>query len=132
FVGDESVCEGDSGGPALDAEGRIVGVVSRGADNCGPTIYSAVSPWRDWIVEVTERAMRLGRYGAPDWYEALVNEIEAPSVAGPGASPEPALSGADPTLDPAAATGDSSVRASRDSGCSVGAAPSAAGVGGWL
>jgi hypothetical protein len=67
FLGDESVCEGDSGGPALDANERILGVVSRGEENCGRTIYSAVAPWQSWIVGVAQRARGLGNYSTPSW-----------------------------------------------------------------
>jgi trypsin len=67
FLGEQAVCEGDSGGPALDAEGRVVGVASRTGQDCTWAIYSAVSPWRDWIVDVATRAVSLGDYDAPQW-----------------------------------------------------------------
>jgi S1-C subfamily serine protease len=34
FIVGEATCNGDSGGPALDASGAIVGVVSRGGPGC--------------------------------------------------------------------------------------------------
>lgn len=44
--GDGAVCEGDSGGPALDADGRVVGIASRKRDGCTATIYADVaSSW---------------------------------------------------------------------------------------
>jgi V8-like Glu-specific endopeptidase len=47
FLVGESTCNGDSGGPALDALGRVVGVVSRGGPACsGPTatnVYTRTS-----------------------------------------------------------------------------------------
>ncbi|MEY4550485.1 MAG: hypothetical protein RL685_6680 [Pseudomonadota bacterium] len=67
FVGEQGVCDGDSGGPALDAEGRVVGVASRATEDCGLAVYTAISPWRDWIVEGAERAFDQGRYDAPEW-----------------------------------------------------------------
>ena len=67
FVGEQGVCDGDSGGPALDARGRVVGVASRATEDCGLAVYSAVAPWRDWIVGVADRALELGTYDAPAW-----------------------------------------------------------------
>ncbi len=50
FVVGESTCNGDSGGPALDSSGAVVGVVSRGGPGCeGPeahNIYTRVSAFR--------------------------------------------------------------------------------------
>lgn len=41
--GEGAVCEGDSGGPALDAEGRVVGIASRKRTGCTATIYENVA-----------------------------------------------------------------------------------------
>ena len=67
FVGQQGVCDGDSGGPALDSQGRVVGVASRATEDCGLAVYSAVSPWRDWIVGVAQHAEELGSYDTQDW-----------------------------------------------------------------
>ncbi len=100
FVGEQGVCDGDSGGPALDGQSRVVGVASRATEDCGLAVYTAVSPWRDWILEVGERAFDQGRYDAPAWLAdpgALVadgasdpaagNGSAASGSAGPGSSP---------------------------------------------
>lgn len=80
FVGERAVCEGDSGGPALDEAGQVLGVASRTGDDCTWAIYSAVSPWRDWILAVAERAVAAGDYDAPAWIRA------AAAAAGEGAA----------------------------------------------
>jgi hypothetical protein len=83
FVGQQGVCDGDSGGPALDAQGRVVGVASRATEDCGLAVYSAVSPWRDWIVGVAEHAEELGDYETQDWLASA--EDSSDGSASPGA-----------------------------------------------
>ena len=52
-------CSGDSGGPALDSRGRVVGVVSRGGPNCSGrqsrNIYTRVDAFRELIDETLSR-----------------------------------------------------------------------------
>lgn len=67
FGGDAGVCGGDSGGPALDVEGRVAGVVSRGVDPCSRPVYGDVASWADWIREIGADAADLGDYDAPEW-----------------------------------------------------------------
>jgi hypothetical protein len=72
----ESICSGDSGGPALAASNAIVGIVSRGGNNTQPdpnnpsatcigaeNIYTKVAPFKDFIVA------GLAMVGAEPWYE---------------------------------------------------------------
>lgn len=66
FQGGDGVCSGDSGGPAFDAEGRVVGIASR-SEACKNSVYSAVASWRDFIRQVATQAARAGDYPAPDW-----------------------------------------------------------------
>jgi hypothetical protein len=42
---DAPICSGDSGGPALDDEGRVFGVASRGDLDCEIAVYGDVSSW---------------------------------------------------------------------------------------
>jgi hypothetical protein len=67
FVGEAGVCSGDSGGPALDADGKVVGVVSRGADPCEQPVYGSVASWSDWIIETALDAAAAGGYDPPFW-----------------------------------------------------------------
>lgn len=54
--GDGAVCEGDSGGPALDAEGRVIGIASRKRDGCSATIYGDVTASSSFVVAALEVA----------------------------------------------------------------------------
>jgi hypothetical protein len=67
WLGDEGTCKGDSGGPALDALGRVLGAVSRGASDCQSPIYGGVHAWRDWIMEAGLAAAEAGDYAPPHW-----------------------------------------------------------------
>jgi MYXO-CTERM domain-containing protein len=67
FVGETGVCSGDSGGPALDVNGKVVGVVSRGADPCEQPVYSSVASWSEWIMETALDAAAAGGYDPPFW-----------------------------------------------------------------
>jgi V8-like Glu-specific endopeptidase len=77
FVGETGVCPGDSGGPALDQAGKVVGVVSRGAEDCSTPIYSTVTTWRALITEVAIHAASLGGYEAPFWVTSGVSDPPA-------------------------------------------------------
>jgi MYXO-CTERM domain-containing protein len=72
----ESICSGDSGGPAFAASNAIVGIVSRGGNNTQPdpnnpsatcigaeNIYTKVAPFKTFIVA------GLASVGAEPWYE---------------------------------------------------------------
>jgi MYXO-CTERM domain-containing protein len=86
FETGEVVCEGDSGGPALDSQtGAIIGVVSRGGNglpqdpndpsaNClgARNLYTQVSPFKDLILEAFSAA------GATPWLEGQPNPSAAP------------------------------------------------------
>jgi len=43
WMGETGVCAGDSGGPALDEQGRVMGVTSRGGDGCTTPINGDVA-----------------------------------------------------------------------------------------
>jgi MYXO-CTERM domain-containing protein len=81
WVGETGVCSGDSGGPALDSKGKVIGVVSRGVEPCDSPVYGSVSRWKDWIVQVAREAAELGGYAPPFWVTTGKSE---PDPVGPG------------------------------------------------
>lgn len=84
FLGETGICSGDSGGPALDADGKVVGVVSRGGPGCSTPIYSTVTAWHDFIIETATEAARLGGYEPPFWVTTGLSD--PPVVVGPDGS----------------------------------------------
>ncbi len=77
---DAPICSGDSGGPALDLDGRVFGVASRGDLACEVAVYGDVSSWGEFIIDTARDAAVLGEYPAPDWTFADLTEAEEPSV----------------------------------------------------
>ena len=72
IIGDTGVCKGDSGGAAIDSQGRVFGVASRVRPardnrNCGKATYASVYSWRGWIRDVARQAANQGGYTAPGW-----------------------------------------------------------------
>jgi len=65
--GNEGICPGDSGGPALDQQGRVFGVVSRGAFGCTQPVYADVLQHADWLKTEGVDAAAVGGYPAPPW-----------------------------------------------------------------
>lgn len=69
WIGEAGVCIGDSGGPALDVDGRVVGVASRGAYDCTSPTYAdlADAGWGPWLRDAAIDAAQRGSYPAPAW-----------------------------------------------------------------
>lgn len=64
----KGACDGDSGGPALDAAGRVIGTVSRGpASSCSPTVYEGAFGAAAWLKRVALQAAADGGYAAAGW-----------------------------------------------------------------
>jgi MYXO-CTERM domain-containing protein len=83
FMGETGVCSGDSGGPAIDDEGRVIGVVSRGSDPCETPIYGQVSAWGAWITETVLDAAASAGYQPPFWAFSGSSELD-PRLASAG------------------------------------------------
>ena len=67
WVGNDGTCEGDSGGPALDDQGQVLGVLSRGGQGCSFPVYTDIVEVAPWIREVADRAASFGNYTPPSW-----------------------------------------------------------------
>jgi MYXO-CTERM domain-containing protein len=77
------VCSGDSGGPALDSAGRVIGVASRGDSDCQSALYSSVSAWRSLIVDTAIDAATRGGYSPPGWTGATTTDGGTPDSGTP-------------------------------------------------
>jgi MYXO-CTERM domain-containing protein len=96
WQGNEGDCTGDSGGPALDGDGRVIGVTSRGDPGCVSPVYGSVYAESQWIMATTAHGAALGGYAAPAW-------TGAPVTMPPPAPPANARSGGcsvEPGADP--------------------------------
>jgi MYXO-CTERM domain-containing protein len=112
FRGETGICSGDSGGPALDADGKVVGVVSRGGPDCSIPVYGTVTAWRDFLTKTAQEAADLGRYQAPYWvatgFSDPPNSPGAAGAAGAGGSgeePAPAAVRGEPCAELSCAEG---------------------------
>jgi len=74
---DAPICSGDSGGPALDEQGRVFGVASRGDLDCQIAVYGDVSSWAPFIIDTALDAAAIGGYQPAAWTSAP--EVPAPS-----------------------------------------------------
>ncbi len=92
FVGETGICSGDSGGPALDTSGKVIGVVSRGQEPCDNPVYGSVSRWKAWITQVAREAATAGGYTPPFW--VTTGKSDPPPEGGTGGS-----GGIDPPID---------------------------------
>lgn len=68
WVIDKGPCAGDSGGPALDASGKVVGVMSRGKQTvCLSMVYQRLDLNAEWIKGAARQAAEDLGTAPPDW-----------------------------------------------------------------
>jgi hypothetical protein len=65
--GDHGICNGDSGGPAIDGEGFVIGVTSRGPAGCDDPVYGDLTGHAPWLRDAARRAAQGGSYEVPSW-----------------------------------------------------------------
>jgi MYXO-CTERM domain-containing protein len=130
FVGNSPVCSGDSGGPALDSQGRVFGVTSRGDAACTYALYSNVASWAAFLRSTALDAAVSGGYTPPSWVQSRASSVDlgasgagggsgvagtanagSAGIAGSSASsagslnePPPPVQVSTPTVDPLGAT----------------------------
>jgi uncharacterized protein (TIGR03382 family) len=86
FEGQIGLCGGDSGGPAVDANGLLFGVTARGQAGCITPVYSRVDSHAAWLQAQGARAAQFGDYALPAWVDEPLPSDGAPD-AGFDASP---------------------------------------------
>ena len=71
WLGGGDLCEGDSGGPAIDSEARVMGIGSRGSTdsqgNCIDAVYVRVGAWRAFLIASARKAAMGAGIDAPEW-----------------------------------------------------------------
>ena len=79
------VCEGDSGGPALDSMNRVIGAVSRGPANaCNEATYISVFGHAAWIKGLAASSATAGGYAPAAWVNGGSSSLSACSGGGTG------------------------------------------------
>jgi hypothetical protein len=68
WIIDKGPCGGDSGSPALDADGKAIGVMSRGRPTvCQSMIYNRIDVFADWLVDRARAAADGDGIDPPAW-----------------------------------------------------------------
>jgi hypothetical protein len=80
WLGSGGPCSGDSGGPALDEAGRVIGVVSRGKTDCGEPVFGDIATRRSWLVAEAIAVANSARETPPSWAPC---DAESPCLAAP-------------------------------------------------
>ncbi|MBK7862508.1 MAG: trypsin-like serine protease [Archangiaceae bacterium] len=78
WVADRGPCGGDSGGPAIDPSGQVMGVMSRGNPTvCAQMIYTQVGSFREWAKQVVVNAADAGHLRVVAWVDAELPHPDA-------------------------------------------------------
>jgi MYXO-CTERM domain-containing protein len=77
WLGTDAPCRGDSGGPALDADQQVIGVLSRGSEGCIQPVFGGVATRADWLRGEARSAA--GKESPPAWACPSAEDCEAPS-----------------------------------------------------
>jgi len=93
FGGDDGVCLGDSGGPALDRQGRVFGIASRSAAGCETPVYTSLPAFADWLDPLLDEAAEFGGYDRTPLDVPPEPPEEEPATATTASSPPPPPSG---------------------------------------
>jgi secreted trypsin-like serine protease len=67
WLGSGAACSGDSGGPAIDAQGLVIGVASRGPGCGAETVFTRLDLIAGWLKDSAIHAAQVGAYTAPEW-----------------------------------------------------------------
>jgi Trypsin len=89
FVGAGGACHGDSGGPALDAQGQVIGVLSRGADGCSSPVYTGVPAYQSLLLAAAQRAQTTFGVPLPVWAGGEPTPAEEPEGSEPATDAVP-------------------------------------------
>jgi hypothetical protein len=96
WQGGDALCEGDSGGPAIDTAGRVIGIGSRGSSdadgNCTDGVYVRIASWRGLLMAAVLDAAGAAGVEPPEWAvaDAASGEGEGPMD---GSDPDASLGG---------------------------------------
>lgn len=131
WIGEAGVCGGDSGGPALDARGRVIGVASRGTVGCLYPVYASLASdgWASFLVATVAEAAAAGGYPVPGWAGGGEGEDTGDGDSGGGDSGGEEGMAEDTAGD---GGGDPGADATADGcGCASGSGAPAAAAMGW-
>lgn len=117
---DDSFCRSDSGAPAIDVDGQVVGVVSKGINPCRTPVLSSIYAWREWLQGVGQRAAETGGYPPPAWANPETPDAGTPDAgtSDAGISDAGAMQDA-ATQDASADGGPTEVPFVDDGGCAI-------------